>query len=230
MEAQKERLIEYLEKRLGYIFNSKSLLFSAITHKSFLSKAKRREQQRLEFLGDAVLNFCVSNAIYEKFPEWDEGKMSVCRGNVVRNENLGRIARRLGIGECVILGKGEELDGGREKMSILGDTLEAIIGAIFLDGGYKVAEGFIKKHILRYTLRRTKSSPDPKSALQALSLKKYHTLPMYRLVSEKGAPHSKRFRVSVQVAEKRAYGSGRSKKEAEKKAAQNLLKKERKNE
>lgn len=229
MEEPKEKSLELLEEKLGYRFNSKSLLLTAITHRSFSPSTRVNEQQRLEFLGDAILNFCVSSAIYEKFPEWDEGKMSLCRGSIVRNEYLGKVAKRLAIGEHIILGKGEEVDGGREKTSILGDTLEAIIGAIYLDGGYEAVKSFIKKHILKYALRRVKSAPDPKSALQELALKKYRSLPKYSLVKEEGPPHAKKFRVCVEVFGKRAYGSGRSKKEAEKKAAMNMLKKEEKN-
>lgn len=224
MQKQKEeRKLKVLEKRMGYQFMDTSLLEKALTHPSFM-ESNHSDWQRLEFIGDAVINFFVSKGIFKRYPDMDEGGMTLLRSKLVGNDYLAKVAKRLKIDKFIRLGEWEERGGGRQKISILGNTLETLVGAIFLDGGEIHAENFIKRHILRYGLR-AKGVIDPKTALQEIAIKNFGVFPKYSIVSEKGPPHRKTFRAKVVLKDFVGYGMGTSKREAEKRAARNILKK-----
>jgi ribonuclease-3 len=215
--------LQALEEKIGYQFADRTLLEKALTHPSYM-ESNHAEWQRLEFIGDAVINFFVSKGIFKKFPDMDEGGMTLLRSRLVGNDYLAKVAKRLKIDEFIRIGEREEKEGGRRKISILGNTVETLVGAIFLDNGEISAENFVKKHILRYGLR-LKGVLDPKTALQEIATKRFGIFPRYTIVSEKGPPHRKTFRAKVMVRDLVAYGIASSKREAQKRAAKNLLKK-----
>ncbi len=224
MERQKDSWnLELLQERIGYKFIDLTLLKKSLTHPSYM-ESNHREWQRLEFIGDAVINFFVSKGIFNKYPDMDEGGMTLLRSRLVGNYYLAKVAKKLRIQEFIKIGEGEERVGGREKISTLGNTLETLVGAIFLDGGEIPAENFVKKHILRYGLR-LKGVIDPKTTLQEIAIKKFGIFPKYTIVSEKGPPHRKKFRAKVVLRNFVSYGIASSKREAQKRAAKNLLKK-----
>jgi len=212
-----------LEEKIGYQFIDRTLLEKALTHPSYM-ESNHAEWQRLEFIGDAVINFFVSKGIFKKFPDMDEGGMTLLRSRLVGNDYLAKVAKRLKIDEFVRIGEREEKEGGRKKISILGNTVETLVGAIFLDSGEISSENFVKRHILRYGLR-LKGVQDAKTALQEIATKRFGMFPKYMIVSEKGPPHKKTFRAKVVVRDFVAYGIASSKREAQKRAAKNLLKK-----
>lgn len=215
--------IQLLEDRIKYSFKNRELLEKALTHPSFL-ETNHREWQRLEFIGDAVINFFVSKGIFQKYPDMDEGGMTLLRSRLVGNSYLARVVKRLGIDKFIKIGEGEEREGGREKISILGNTLETLVGAIFLDGGEEAAEKFVRRHILRYGLR-LKGVMDAKSYLQEFALKNFGVFPKYTIIREKGPPHRKIFTARVTLKDKTSLGRGTSKRAAQKRAAENMLKK-----
>lgn len=217
-------MIQNLQKK----FNNKELLTRALTHKSWLNEngATSGSYERLEFLGDAVLELVVSRALFEHYPDKQEGVLTLARSSIVNNKgNLAVIARKLNLGQELILGKGEEAVGGRDKSSILADIMEAIIGAIYLDLGLEEASKFIEKHILADMPENLQEQlKDPKTLLQERAQAKNLPTPRYEVVSEKGPDHSKTFEIAVKMRGKLyGKGAGSSKLEAEKIAAANTL-------
>jgi len=212
-----------LEERLNYSFRDPSILKEALTHSSSLSpkEGRGRDNERLEFLGDSVIELVVSHLLYERFPERREGDLSKMRASLVNEESLAKLARKIDLGEALILGKGEERTGGREKDSILSSALEALAAAIYLDGGYKEAERVIRELFLPLIEERGWKDSDYKTQLQEYTQGRYKTVPRYILLKEEGPDHRKLFEVAVTI-EGRVWGrgKGRSKKEAEQKAAQ----------
>lgn len=218
-----------LEERLGVQFRDRDLLLRACTHKSYAneqnSHAPRGEadNERLEFLGDAVLDLVLSELLVEVFPEENEGTLSKLRASLVNEKILAELARELGAGEFVRLGKGEERTGGREKDSILAGSFEAIVAAIHQDGGLESARRFTRKLFEpRLSADRPPQTPfcDFKTQLQELSQARLRVAPRYTTVGSTGPDHAKTFEVEVQVGEKiSARATGRSKKEAEQNAA-----------
>lgn len=199
------------------------LLRVALSHSSYANESGGVSNERLEFLGDAVLNLALAEFLYRRFPERDEGELSKIRAVVVSRPVLAQVARRLGLGEHLLLGRGEELAGGRERPSILAAALEALFGAVFLSHGYEEARGLAERLLgpeaRRYAAER---SPDYKSLLQELGQRRYGALPAYEVVQSEGPEHKKVFTVSVELGGSRAVGRGRSKKEAEQAAAKRL--------
>lgn len=209
-------------------FNNTNLFKQALTHRSWVNEnsVNLGTNERLEFLGDAILEFIVSKEIYEKFPKEEEGYLTALRANLVNTKNLASVATNLKIGEMILLSKGEEDGGGRKNQSLLADTVEAIIGALFLDQGIEASEKFIKENIL-VDVDKKASLPlkDPKSLLQEKVQSKGYAAPKYQVVHENGPDHDKEFTVEVVVNGKaEAKGSGKSKSEAEQDAASNALK------
>jgi ribonuclease-3 len=211
-----------LERRLGATLRDRALWELACTHRSFAyERGGLPTNERLEFLGDAVLGIVVTDALYKEFPTQPEGDLAKMRAALVNMTVLADVAREIGLGDIVKLGKGEEMTGGKEKSSILADTLEAVFGAIYLDRGIRAA----RKVILGLFLPRIRGEVqggvvhDYKTALQELAAQRLSTLPDYAL-SESGPDHAKRFQAVVSLAG-RTYGTGagRSKKEAEQAAA-----------
>lgn len=208
--------------------NNNNLLKQALTHRSWVNENSENlgTNERLEFLGDAILEFIVSKSIYEKFPKEEEGYLTALRANLVNTKNLANVAEKLGIGEMILLSKGEEEGGGRANPSLLADTVEAIIGALFLDSGLAASENFIQDHILVDTTRKSQLPlKDPKSLLQEKVQARGYPAPKYQVASENGPDHNKEFVIEVIVnGVSVAKGRGKSKSDAEQDAAGSALK------
>jgi ribonuclease-3 len=211
-----------LEKAIGIRFKQAALREAALTHRSFaFEQSMPTTNERLEFLGDAVLGLVVTDLVYRAFPERSEGELAKLRAAMVNMTTLAEVARELGLGETILLGKGEEQSGGRDKASILADALEAVLGAIYLDQGLKPAAALIERlfwpRIAAYV--RGEGERDYKTILQELAAQDLGRMPEYRVV-ERGPDHEKEFTATVYVAGRElGRGTGRSKKEAEQRAA-----------
>lgn len=212
-----------LEARIGYRFKSSALLEQALTHRSFGSP----HNERLEFLGDGVLDCVVAEELYARFPDLPEGALSRLRANLVRQASLAGVARAIGLSEFMKLGEGELASGGAERPSILADAAEAVFGAVFLDGGYEAVREVIRRCFGDALQRLDAHAPakDAKTRLQELLQGRRKKLPEYRVVATKGAAHKQTFEVECVVAELglQSAGSGSSRREAEQKAAEALL-------
>lgn len=211
--------LKKLEQVLHYTFRDRKLLNVALTHPSMGGE----HNQRLEFLGDAVLEMCVSEKIYEMHPEMKEGAMTRLRQKLVREGRLAEVAGEMGLGRFLVMDRGCEAGGGRENPSVLCDAFEAVLAAVYLDGGMETARQMVMRFIGDCT---ETSEMDAKSALQEYLQSKKQPLPEYRVVQEEGLPHERVFTVMVLLEEKEiATGSGTSKKRAEQNAAKEALQK-----
>jgi len=217
-----------LEERIGHSFAEKTLLDSALTHISALSgKSRAGSYQRLEFLGDHVLGLVVSDMLYRAFPTADEGELSRRLADLVRRESCADVARTLDLGAVIKLGASEANAGGRVRLAILADVCEALIGAVFIDGGYAAAATMIER--LWSERMRTPARPlrDPKTVLQEWAQARGLPTPSYREVERTGPHHDPEFRISVALPDlKPAEGIGRSKRAAEQAAAAAMLARE----
>ncbi|MCH5341819.1 MAG: ribonuclease III [Acetatifactor sp.] len=215
-----------LEERIGYEFRDETLLKQALTHSSFTNEQKinkAKNYERLEFLGDAVLELVSSEFLFREHPEVPEGELTKQRASMVCEPSLAFCARDLELGEFMRLGKGEESTGGRNRDSITSDAMEAVIGAIYLDGGMAAAKAFIDRFILS-DLEDKQLFYDSKSNLQELVQGKFKQELSYELLEESGPEHDKTFRVSVHMGEEvLGEGQGRTKKAAEQQAAYKAL-------
>ena len=214
--------MEALSRRLGHPFRAPELLSRALAHRSWCAEvAGTGSNERLEFLGDAVLGLVVTDHIYDAYPELPEGELAKVRASVVNSAVLAEIAVELELGEAVFLGKGEEASGGRSKPSILADAVEAVIGAVYLDAGWAAAAEVVLQ-LLGPRIDEAARGPggrDFKTRLQELATRSFDQLPRYE-IEEEGPDHAKRFSAVVYVADQpRGRGEGRSKKEAEQAAA-----------
>lgn len=225
--AQTDRNLEAVENLLGYTFNDRTLLLQALRHRSYANEQGMpliESNERLEFLGDSVLELSVTHVLFEDFPDYPEGELTKLRSPLVRGAALAEAAERLGLGDHVLLGKGEEGTGGRKKRSILADTFEAVVGALYLDGGFDVARGMVISCLepLIHDILKW-GSGDFKSELQELCTKRVGSIPRYR-IREEGPDHFKTFHATVEVGDKK-FGpvAGPSKKEAEQGAARAAL-------
>lgn len=217
--------MQVLEERLGHVFQNRKLLETALTHPSFGGDHHVPHYQRLEFLGDAVLELAVSRYLYFELPEVDEGKLTRIRAALVREESLNRAARRIGLGEFIRLSVGEERSGGREKPSILSDVMEAVLAAVYLDAGFDEAVRIIGM-VLGEELRPEvlKDHLDAKSRLQEL-MQREGRMPSYDYLSMEGPPHAPVFSYRVMDGEQElGRGSGTSKQNAQQAAARDALK------
>src|SRR5208282_5155730 len=230
---------ERLMKRLGYEFRDPTLLDRALTHSSAVPELRAacgediafvgsavQDNERLEFLGDAVLELLTSEYLLVHFPEWSEGQLSKSRARIVNAHSLEISARRLGLGEHLRLGRGEEKTGGRDKPALLADAFEAVVAAIYLDGGLDPVRGLLSRTVLVQASEDGEriSESDRKSALQEFLQGKGGQLAEYRLAGESGPDHQKIFRVEVWVkGERMSSAEGSTKKEAEQKAARSAL-------
>lgn len=216
-----------LQKRIGYAFKNPSILTTALTHRSSLNEQGVKESnERLEFLGDAVLELVITNFLYESRPDDPEGFLTAARSAIVRTESLSRVAEQIKLGEEIHMSKGEAAGGGRENPSILENSLEALIGAIFKDGGLEHASHFIAKFIIPQAkeILSQKELKDPKSLYQEKVQSQGLVSPIYKVVSEQGPDHDKTFEVAVYVNDQETgRGKGRSKQEAEQQAAKKAL-------
>ncbi len=215
-----------LEKKLGYSFKDIGLLNTALSHSSYANENKRTGEvcnERLEFLGDSILGVVTADYLYKNFPEMPEGQMTKTRSELVCEHSLHRVAQQLGLGEYLRLGKGEEMGGGRERPSIMADAVEAILAAVYLDGGVEESEKIIKKYILTGIEDGVKNR-DYKTTLQEFVQRKNGQVLGYEMVSATGPDHAKIFTFCVKLnGEPVGEGSGRTKKEAEQNAAKKAL-------
>ena len=223
------RTLADLQQNISYTFKEPQLLERALTHKSYANENKvPYHNERMEFLGDAVLTLIVSEHLLMSCPDSTEGDLSRLRAAVVSEPALAVIGRTLALGAYLLLGKGEEQTGGRDKDSLLADALEALIAALYLDAGKDAAEAFILR-FFEDVIKRTcaaRTSLDYKTALQERCQERLKQLPEYRVVSETGPDHQKQFDVELQVkGQVYGRGTGKSKKEAEQKAAKEALEK-----
>ncbi len=216
-----------LEEKIGYAFRDASLLHTALTHSSWSNENRAAGpcNERLEFLGDAVLGFVVARYLYTRFPDLPEGRMTRLRAELVCERSLSLVAADLGLGDSLLLGRGEEHSGGRTRPSITADAVEAVIAAIFLDGGIDAAAAFIRRFLLdHFEAGETHPDRDWKSELQELVQRKNNQVLEYRPAGESGPDHMKSFTVELWLnGELLASGEGRSKKDAEQHAAAKAL-------
>jgi ribonuclease-3 len=217
-----------LEKILPYQFDRIDWLHEAMCHSSFVNEQmdpQLRDNERLEFLGDAVLNLAIGHLLMQRFPHLNEGDLSRIRANLVNENQLADIARSLDLGRYIQLGRGEEQTRGREKNSILADTFEAVVAAIYLDGGFEAAFQFIERQFAELMsnadIKTTRL--DYKSTLQEIVQRKKGDMPIYRVVDETGPDHDKTFRVQLDLSEITTQGVGKTKKTAEQEAAKKAL-------
>ena len=207
---------------------NKKLFEEAFTHRSYLNEAKLKiaSNERLEFLGDSIISFVVSNYLYSKYPDFDEGNLTNLRSLMVNTKSLSEIARELNMGQLLKLSKGEEESKGRENATLLENSFEAYVGALFLDQGMANVIKFLESSMFPkiQELVNKKAFKDPKSLLQEKVQAKKHSSPLYRVLKETGPAHAKTFRVGVFIDGKMlGEGSGRSKQIAEESAAQRAL-------
>lgn len=217
-----------LKKQLGVTFKDKQLLKNALVHRSYLNEHPEFElpsNERLEFLGDAVLELIVSHHLYQHYPNLTEGELTAFRSALVRTESLAAEAERLKLGDYLFLSKGEEAGGGRNNSYLLADTFEAIVGAVYLDQEIKIARDFVEKELLYKTEDILRSGlKDPKSLFQEIAQEKYSITPNYRTLAEWGPDHDKHFCVGVFLDKRKvAEGKGKSKQTAEEAAAKEAL-------
>lgn len=228
MMTPAERLAR-LEGCTKLTFRDPRLALIALTHKSWCNEHKdepQEDNERLEFLGDAAVDLAIGQRLMERFPKADEGELSKLRALIVNEDGLARVARSIGLGELLLLGRGEELTGGRDKSSLLADALEAVLAAIYVGNGIADALAFVDR-VFGEALEGVadgRSGRDNKSLLQEAAQSRLKSNPRYRVVSESGPEHEKTFEVEVSIAgELFARSTGKSKKEAEQAAAEKTL-------
>jgi len=222
-------MIKELEAAIGYRFANISLLQNALAHSSYANERwhdSLKSNERLEFLGDSVLGMLVADHLYRSFPDRPEGELTRMRADMVCERSLAQIAGRIGLGEHMLLGKGEEQGGGRSRDSILADAVESVIAACYLDGGMDAAKQFVQKFVLDHVPVKGLQNVDYKTALQEKVQQKRNQVLTYILAGESGPDHDKQFRVEVTLnGEVIGTGIGSSKKRAEQDAARDALEK-----
>lgn len=220
--------LDDLQEKIGVIFQNKDILRRAFLHRSYLNESSNEKEsnERLEFLGDAILEFVISENLFSHFRTEDEGHLTALRSRLVNTTSLATTAKELGLGEILYLSRGEESSGGRQNRSLLANTVEALIGAIFLDQGIEATKKFIETFLVKKLPDIVKSPlKDPKSRLQEFVQANGYPAPTYKLISAAGPDHAKQFTVEVLVDRKPyAQGSGPSKQLATQNAAAEALK------
>ena len=226
MNKNRLKRLTDLQEKLHYVFRDMDLLSTALTHRSYTHENPQPvtdDNERLEFLGDAVLGLCVSDLLMKKHPGFDEGTLSKMRSLMVNEKPLADLAGKLALGDCLLLGRGEELSGGRSKESLLANALEAVIAAIYLDSGFSRTKTILKRLMKPLLDDETLNAQciDYKTALQEFCQKKYKSAPLYTLLDSSGPDHDKTFEIEVAIgSDIRQTGRGKSKKDAQKQAAQ----------
>lgn len=222
------------EQKIGVVFKNKNLLKEALTHRSYLNENPKwgadfmsPHNERLEFLGDAVLELVSTEILFNKFPKSNEGELTSIRAALVNYQMLAVAAKETGLDEFILLSKGEARDIGKAREVILANAFEAFLGAAYLDAGYDVVKNFIEQSVMKHLdeVLEKKLYKDPKSLLQEIAQEKFKTTPTYSVLSEKGPDHAKIFKIGVYFSDKlMAEGEGLSKQEGEVEAAKNALK------
>lgn len=215
--------IQVIEKRLGYTFKTKALIAQALTHKS----ASHENNERLEFLGDAILSYVIADQLYHRFPKATEGQLTRARASLVKKLTLSAVAQELSLGDAILLGHGEKRSGGFRRDSILADALEALVGALHCDGGFEACAQMIAQWFESRleAIQPDQQVKDPKTQLQEWLQAKHHDLPVYEILSISGEPHDQTFTVSCEIVtmKLRAEGVGDSRRIAEQMAANKIL-------
>ena len=212
-------------RKLDYEFKDSSLLETALTHSSYANEFSCSSNERLEFLGDALLGCIVSVLLYEKHPSYTEGDLSKIRSRVVSGANFAKYAEMLGLGEQIRLGKGEESTGGRKRESNNANAFEALIGALYLDAGYEKTFEVVSR-LFRDAIEEDDFPRDSKTQLQEVSQSVFGQTPEYRVLSEEGPPHERTFTVEVRIpSDLTGTGKGRNKRQSEQSAARDVLRK-----
>jgi ribonuclease-3 len=224
----KQTDLSIFEQKILYKFNEINILEEALSHSSFVNEqddANIKDNERFEFLGDAVLNLVVGHILMQRYPDLNEGDLSRMRAGLVNESQLATIARAIDLGSFVRLGRGEIQTNGCEKNSILADTFEAVIAAVYIDGGFDEAFKMIKNHFsdLLNSIGASLDNHDYKSRIQELVQESHKIIPQYRVLNESGPDHDKTFNVQLDVREVRTEGTGKSKKMAEQDAARKAL-------
>lgn len=218
-----------LEQQLNYTFKNKELIVNALTHRSYLNEIKyerKTHNERLEFLGDAVLELVITEHLFENYPDRAEGELTSFRAAIVRTESLAESAKLLGVGDFILMSKGEEASGGRNRPYILANTFEAILGAIYIDSGYVECKKFVHTVLVPKLpgIVEERLDIDPKSKFQEIVQEEYKITPIYEIINETGPDHNRTFTSRVLVHGKEfGVGSGKSKQEAEQNAAKSGL-------
>ena len=227
-KKSRTRKINALQNLIKVKFKNKILLNRSLTHRSYVNESDSNvsDNERLEYLGDSVLALVVNEYLFKHFGEYKEGNLAKIKSAVVSEETLAKLAKVLNLGSFILMGKGEEQNGGRDRSSILANTLEAVIGAIYLDSGLKICRKFVL-NLIKNDIERIDNLTylrDPKTALQEFVQKLYKTRPIYDVIEEKGPDHKKEFTVSLIINGKEINkGSGTSKRKAEMEAAKKAL-------
>lgn len=231
LSSEQKKVLKTFEKKLGYAFKKKELLFRALTHKSYANEqglSPKENNERYEYLGDAVLELAISHILIEGFPSFSEGELSKVRAAVVNESRLSEIAQAIMLGDYLNLGKGEDQTGGRHKPSLLSDAYEAVLGGVYLDRGFDKARKVVQKHFLDILKNVGKKdfSKDFKTRLQEVSQSKFRLIPKYKLAGASGPDHRKTFEIYLYIGDKvYGHGKGHSKKIAEQNAAKAALEK-----
>jgi ribonuclease III len=229
MDKKRLEILHDLEGKITYRFSDINLLSTALTHRSYVNENQQQavsDNERLEFLGDSVLGLCVSDLIIKRYVNSPEGTLTQVRAALVNEKHLAQLARNLQIGDCLLLGRGEENSESRDKDSFLANAFEAVIAAVYLDSGFEEVKNIIMKLIEPLLADDNPSSDyfDYKTALQEICQKKYKSTPLYMVTGSTGPDHDKNFEVKVVIVNKLTEtGTGKSKKEAEKQAARKAL-------
>jgi ribonuclease-3 len=229
MEKDRLEALSALQDKISYQFHDLDLLNEALTHRSYAHErtgGTSRDNERLEFLGDSVLNVIISHLIMERFPHCHEGELTKLRASLVNKKSLARISKNHSINQRLLLGKGESLRGGREKSSVISDAYEALIGAIYLDGGFDKAFGVVERQFSPFLDEGLINDGDFKTKVQQVCQSRFGRLPRYRLSELKGPEHDKTFGAEIFIDHRSyGYGVGKNKKEAQQNAAREALKK-----
>lgn len=218
------------EEKIGIKFKNPDLLTESLTHRSYLNEFpnwRLPHNERLEFLGDAVLELTVSEELFRKFPNYPEGQMTVLRAALVNYQTLAKVAEGIGLDDFILLSRGEKKDTGKAREVILANAIESVIGAIYLDQGMEIVRNFVNKFVFTNlgTIMKTRSYKDSKSELQEIVQEKLKVTPTYRVLEESGPAHKRIFKIGVFFGEEFiAEGSGASKQEGELEAAKEALK------
>lgn len=231
IDRKRKKELKQLEKNLGVRFRKIQFLEWALQHRSYVNEYPEKKlinNEQLEFLGDSILGHVIAQTLFEKFPQFSEGKLSMLKSSLVNKEMLEKCALKYKIGDFLLLGKGEEKGGGRKRASILADSFEAVIAVLYLDRGFKGVSKFLNASFDDFIQKTLKSGPaldNAKNRLQKMTQSRYGLLPEYRLSAESGPEHKKTFHVRVFVKGKESgEGFGKTKKKAEETAAQEALK------
>ena len=219
--------LNQLQEMLPYRFRDVSLLDTALTHRSYVNENPselRRDNERLEFLGDAVLELCISDLLMQHFPDYQEGPLSQLRAAIVNEQPLAEMAKSFQLGDCLLLGKGEEASGGRSKPSLLANAFEALLAAIYLDAGFEEAAALIRRLFTPLIGEGYRTYRDYKTIVQQISQHAFKETPRYTLIHEYGPDHDKTFEIQISIADRiQTTGTGKNKKEAEQRAAEQAI-------